>query len=314
MQEIPGLFQFLLQENCISHRDIITTPDGLSAIFQPLSGILAEKGITQFPGSEGQLLACDRFFDDWYLYALPHEQAAVYGLFKLREQEQDAREGIPADGDTPGVTISFIALREVLLHTCLTTPTQENCRQLGAEINRVVAYSGQRHHRVMKQYFKNPKAQGAYLVAELYVQKIASLARDGYMETPIAYRAKTRQAQLAEALNQAAGRIICDGEKLYIADKNHPTELESAAILLTHTGNTSVYSFAAEVEYHARFLTPLARLRIPFLGKSPYASAVRADMSIADTEFEGPAPYRRENSRIVRRQRRLHPRPTKQLI
>ena len=81
---------------------------------------------------------------------------------------------------------------------------------------------------------------------------------------------------------------------------------ESAAILATHTGNTSVHSFAAEVEYHARFLIPIARFKIPLIGKSVYESAIRADMSVGDAEFQGPAPFYRADSRIVKRQYQCH--------
>ena len=79
-----------------------------------------------------------------------------------------------------------------------------------------------------------------------------------------------------------------------------------ANILATHTGNTSFYSFAAEVEYHARFLTPLAKIKNPFFGRSIYDSAIRADLTVGDTEFEGPAPFYTETSKIVKRQYGLH--------
>ena len=69
---------------------------------------------------------------------------------------------------------------------------------------------------------------------------------------------------------------------------------------------TSVYSFAAEVEYHARFLVPLAKIKIPFLGRSLYDSAIRADMTIGASIFEGFAPFHRSKSKIVNRQRLLH--------
>ena len=100
--------------------------------------------------------------------------------------------------------------------------------------------------------------------------------------------------------------MICDHKKIFIGDKYNPTEYERAAILATHTGNTSVYSFAAEVEYHARFLIPLFKIRIPFFGKSVYESAIRADMTVCDTEFQGPAPFYNSDSGIVKRQYILH--------
>lgn len=113
--------------------------------------------------------------------------------------------------------------------------------------------------------------------------------------------------EFIESLNTKAGYVLCDHERLYIRNPEKPTPFEAAAILATHTGNTSLFSFAAEVEYHARFLTPVAKTRIPFFGRSIYASAIRADMSVGDTEFQGPAPFHRENSKIVKRQYMLHP-------
>ena len=93
---------------------------------------------------------------------------------------------------------------------------------------------------------------------------------------------------------------------IYLANREAPTKLEAAAILATHTGNTSIYSFAAEVECHAKFLTPLAKLKIPFFGRSIYDSAIRADMTVQDTEFEGPAPFHSDDSKLVKRHIALH--------
>ena len=42
------------------------------------------------------------------------------------------------------------------------------------------------------------------------------------------------------------------------------------------------------------------------MGSSVYDSAIRADMSIGDTELQGWTPYYRENSRIVQEQFRYH--------
>ena len=125
----------------------------------------------------------------------------------------------------------------------------------------------------------------------------------------ISYKNVAKWARLPafiESLNQKAGYTVCDNEKIYINNRESLTVYEAAAILATHTGNTSMYSFAAEVEYHARFLTPLAKLKIPFFGKSIYASAIRADMTVGDTEFEGPAPFYHPESRIMKRHYALH--------
>ena len=118
--------------------------------------------------------------------------------------------------------------------------------------------------------------------------------------------AKTSSVEEAFALEYEAIYEINEWEKICIKNIEKLTEYEALAILATHTGNTSLYSFAAEVEYHARFLTPLAKIKIPFFGRSIYDSAIRADMTIDDTEFEGPAPFYKADSKIVKRQYALH--------
>jgi len=77
------------------------------------------------------------------------------------------------------------------------------------------------------------------------------------------------------------------------------------AILATHTGNVSYHSFAAEIRYHAMFLKKWMKIRLPLAG-SPYASAVRADMSIGDKEFQGPTPYYDLSGALVLKQIEFH--------
>ena len=315
----PKIFEFLLSNTNIEKPDILKTSDGFYMVNRSISNILSSKDIFDFPDSSGESLACDKFFDDWFLYAAPNDNDYTYSLLKLREQEHDTEDGSPADGDAPGVTISFISFDSERLLDCLADPSDETRRRLNAEINRVVAYRGQRHHKALKRYFKNPESKGAYLVADRYVKTIASYAREGKLEVPdfykeivqqsISYKTSAKLARLprfVEALNKAAWRVVCDNEYIYLEDRDELTEQEALAILATHTGNISFYSFAAEVEYHARFLTPLAKIKIPFFGRSIYDSAIRADMTVGDTEFEGPAPFYTETSKIVKRQYELH--------
>ena len=316
---IPLLFWQLQAEGCLEETDIVNTRDGFYLAYKSIADILAEKSILDFPDSEGKHLACSSFFDDWFLYAVPAERGYVYSLLKLREQEHDQGVGAVADGDTPGVTISFISFNCEILMGCLRYPLDANRQKLNAEINRVVARRGQRHHEVLKSYFVNPASEGPYLVASVYTKHIAALAENGYLAVPDHYReiaeryvkhpksAKLgRLPKFLESLNQEAGYVVCDNEKIYIKDPLAPDKFECAAILATHTGNTSLYSFAAEVEYHARFLIPVARFKIPLIGKSIFESAIRADMSIGDGEFQGPAPFYRPDSHIVIRQYNCH--------
>ena len=318
-QNFPTVFSQLISAGCIRASDVLQTRDGFVMIYKSLSDLLAEKGILDVPDEDGTRLACDKFYDDWFLYAVPNETDHVYSLLKLREQEHDAEDGSPADGDTPGVTISFISFNYSVLLNCLAEPTDENSKRLNAEINRVVARKGQSHHKALKRYFANPQSQGAYLVADTYTKHIATFAENGRLPVPEAYRGIVQRSvsfknakkwarlpSFIKDLNEKAGYVVCDNENIYIQDPEAITDYEAAAILATHAGTTSVYSFAAEVEYHAQFLVPLAKVKIPFFGRSIYDSAIRADMTVDDTEFEGPAPFYQANSKIVKRQYALH--------
>ena len=317
--DIPAVFRRLQSEGLLTDADIMRTKDGFALAYRSLADILARHRIHDFPGSGGQRLACNRFYDDWFMYAAPGAGEYTYGLLKLREQEHDGNGDVPADGDTPGVTVSFISFDFAVLRACLMDSTDGNRQRLNREINRVVAHRGQSHHSALKQYFVNPQSEASYLIAVLYTKHIASFAENGCLAVPEHYKeimqqitngrsgAKlSRVPRFIDELNQKAGRMVCDHEKIYIQNREYPDSYECAAILATHTGNTSVHSFAAEVLFHARFLIAIAKIRIPFLGSSVYDSAIRADMSIGDTELQGITPYYRENSRIVQEQYRYH--------
>ena len=163
---MPAVLWQLLSDEYIGEGNILSTGDGFFLVYKSLSDILAEKEIHDFLDSQNDRLKCKNFFDDWFLYAVPGENA--YSLLKLREQEQDAKDGSPADGDTPGVTVSFISFDCQVLTDCLADPTDANRTKLNREINRVVARRGQRHDDVLKRYFANPASEGAYLAASLF--------------------------------------------------------------------------------------------------------------------------------------------------
>lgn len=314
-----SIIQELAQRGYITVSDIQRTPDGFCAVTKSIASLLIDRGIPALHSFQGQVLECKYFFDDWYLSTLPGKAGVVCGLFKMREQEYDAENGITADGDTPGVTISFIAFDTTVLLNCLSDPTVSNQQLLENEINRVVASRGQRHHPAIKEYFKCAEAQGAYLVAKLYVRKIAFLAQNSCIPVPKHYAALYREYNTSNfshrkgripafitSNNNVAGHVVCDGEKIFIQDPNQISVHEELAILATHTANISFNSFAAEVCFHAKFLTNLARIPIPFLGCSVYDSAIRADMTIDEGELVGPTPYYRMGSRLLKKQRKFH--------
>lgn len=310
---VPELFRHLADLGCLDCREMACTEDGFHAATVSVASLLARRNILELPGDSENSLECSLFFDDWYLYAVPDGTNFVHSLFKMREQEYDAENGRRADGDTPGITVCFIAFDTSLLLQCLTDPSPANKQALSRELDRVVASRGQVHKEALKAYFVRTEAQGPYLVAGLYTAFIASLARDGSLPVPVRYAADLQKHgshgrifRILEENNRDAGRTVCDHERLYFADPARPSLHERLAVLATHTGNPSPFSFAAEIQFHAKFLTRWARIPIPFLGRSVYASAIRADMSIGDAELVGPTPYYRPNSRLVKNQFARH--------
>ena len=312
---IPPFFDFLIGENLVKTDDVLYAKDGFFMIYKSISSILISKGIETFPDREGRILECRNYFDDWFLFALPSREEYVYGLLKMREQEHDLERGIQADGDTPGVTISFIAFDTGILKSCLENPTAENRKKTGMEINRVVAYPKQNHHPALKEYFIRPQAEAPYLVADTYVKHIAAFSSAGTLNVPKVYKdiylkksVSGKYARVPDFLDQnncEAKKIVCDHEKIYIQNVKQLSRYEKLAILATHTGNVSYHSFAAEIRYHAMFLNKLMKIRLPMAG-SPYASAVRADMSIGDKEFQGPTPYYDLSGTMVLAQMKYH--------
>ena len=287
----------------------VHTNDGFWMAEKPLADLLLEKNIRTFPNDQGEERECALFFDDWHLYAVPDGAGWVYSLVKLREQEFDAAQGRIGDGDTPGVTVSFIDFRAEVFQRCLAEPTPDNRRAMNREINRVVSVRGQGHHPALKAYFEKCEAQGPYLIAWEYVRKIAALAENGRVPLPEILRKKPdrRIADFLASLNRRAGRTVADGTDIYLRRGQALSDCEVLAILAAYTADLSLPAFAAEVQFHARFLTPLAKIPIPGLGRSVYDSAIRADLTIDDGEVEGPTPYHRENSLWVRRQAQAHP-------
>lgn len=314
---MPDCFLKFIESGLIDEDNIEKTDDGFFCINKSIADVLAEKEIYTFPAGSNEL-KCDNYYDDWYIYAIKKDNDFVYSLFKLREQEYDMFAGERADYDSPGVTVSFIAYDISTLMKCLEKPTNENKRSMSDEINRVVARRKQKHNSVIKRYFCKTESKGSYIIAELYVRHILTFTHKGFIIVPQKYEEiysesliqsgdgkDKRLPDFIKRNNIDAGRTVCDHDKIYIKNPKAPDYYEKLAILATHTADTSFNQFACEVQYHALFLNSLINIKIPFLG-SIYESAVRADLSIDDSEFEGNAPYHRADSKLVRKHIEIH--------
>ena len=258
---VPPFFRELMRRGCLDAGEIRAASDGFYAAAKSLADILVGQGITTFPNDRDELRDCDKFFDDWYCYAVPRQGGYVYSLFKLREQEFDAKNGLIADGDTPGVTVSFIAFDTEVLAQCLSEPTVAGSKRLNQEINRVVAARGQRHDKTLKAYFLSPKAEGPYLIAELYVRHIASFAGEGCIDVPEHY---------AEIYRKGASMAGRGESPASLRKTTRPRAIRSA----TMRKSTSRIRKACPSTKNGRFWRPMRRTS-PFIPSPPRCASTR---------------------------------------
>ena len=290
----------------------LRTGDGFFLCPEPLSEILLRMGLQDTGISRANPEDVTSYFDDWHLYCITGSET-VYSLLKLREQEHDYVPGF-SDGDVPAVTVSFIPFPPDAL-TALSEGDTADSSSMAHFVHcfrAVTDLPGQHHHPVLQRYFSRPEAQASYLIGDTYVRKLLALSDGGKIPFPDRLLSASRRIRRGlEALNQAAGKPICDWQAGYltVADPQAPTQEETLCVLAAHTGNLSLNSFAAEIQFHAKALVQWEN-RIPFVGKSIwYRAAVRADMQVA-REYRLVnllfAPYYRPNSRLMKQQQKIH--------
>lgn len=119
--------------------------------------------------SDGYSYAVDGYYDDRYIFAV-NNSTPTYGLYKMREQEYDTD-----DNNDPGVTISFISLDIGKLNDVLNDK-KANTEDLYNELDKVVRVPDATYSDVIQEYFADVESEGAYLIAEAYVNKIANLS------------------------------------------------------------------------------------------------------------------------------------------
>lgn len=300
------VFDLLPRENWLA------AGDGFAMYPQPLADILNGMGIYDTGLSKINPQDVQSYYDDWYLYCVDPGNP-VYSLLKMREQEHDYIPGF-SDKDDPSVTVSFIEFPIAILKDLADdeTRTVETMDRFVDIFRHVTEFLHQVHNPALQAYFSNPTARGAYLIAEAYIRKLISFSDHGVIPFPDLMRdAPERITAGLAALNEAAGRTICDWHDrcLRIADPENPTLEEKQAILAAHTGNLSLNSFAAEVKFHADALIQWEK-NIPVVGtKMWYNSAIRADMQLErDSWFRGTffSPYHHPHSELIREQERIH--------
>lgn len=303
----PSLFKLLIDRgDTIDIDNVDFTDDGLFLTTTSISTILVNNGIGYLPEDANYTAECNvnNFFDDWYIYVIKNGATEAYGLYKMREQEYDGY-----DGDDPGVTISFVAFDSTKLTNCLNSNTNANKYALYQALTKSTGPAVYEHSDILVDYFENTSSDGAYLIAEkainLFVnsytgnviaapQKLIDMfekveniengldSDDKYLEW---YK---RVPEALESINNVAGREIYDfdAHTITVQNKSNLTMHEKYTILACFTGDVTFNSFAAEVEFHAYAVNSWQNM-IPSELIDWYASAIRADMAIGESDYMG---------------------------
>ena len=278
----------LIDYNYITYNDIESTNDGFSMVTKSIADILMGEEIYYIDNNNS--INVSTMYDDWYLYSVVDDNGMDYGLIKMREQEDDYIEGV-TDNDDAGVSVSFVSFAAETLFYCLDNPSNSNKLNLEQAIDYTTYSCNNNHSSILSGYFSNSKYDGSYIIAREYTKKIASTAINGriYIIDDMAslINSNSRLSDAITKLNDYANYTLYNTSEnyIYIKDTSNLTILEMKAILTTHTANISLYSFAAEITYHAQsadYWKPL----LP-LSHDIYWCAIRSDMWVGEDNESG---------------------------
>lgn len=303
----------------VSISDISYTDDGFYMLTTPLSSILNKAGIYElYDRNQSKPWNILQYYDDWYLFAVDSNNKYEYGLLKMREEE--------ASRDA-GVSISFVGFDYSKILNCIDSDNAyENSCDLTSALDIVTNPGTCPYNEIITEYFSKTESKASYLIAEEYIQFIVkSECINNLIKVPDEYvtiynlyvsthmMIGGRIPKAIEANNEKAGRDIIygldtdgNGRKdvfyINIRDPNNLTIYEKYAILMTHTGNVTFNSFAAEVEYHADALFSILSVFDEY-----YSRAIRADMGLSEEIESGVTDqYYDLNSNIVQAQINAH--------
>lgn len=322
--DIPDVFKSYINKDIIAMEKIITTDDGFSLCTVSIADLLKTANIDQT-----SLYTAMDYYDDWYVYAILKDNGAVYSLLKLREPENDGK-----DGDDAGVAISFAEydVNKLNYYIVEINGNIANDKSFDDAISNVIYSDKAKHNETLQQYFAKTKSKAPYLIADEYVNLVSALnggndvtftpqlnskistveMYESLLRNPLyqpnvldmrRYNSANRIPTALKSLNDSNGKDIVDFENKVIdmreITNNHN---QRKAILAMTTADISYNMFAAEIEFHADALTDLRAIF-----KDWYTSAVIADMSLGE-EYESGVfdEYYNTDSSLVKNQIKEH--------
>lgn len=279
----PNLFNDFINDNVIE-MDMVRQDDNDFVIaLEPLGNICKYYGIDYLESfidsATGNYDDLTVIFDDWYIYAIPNGDEWAFSIIKMRTSHNEG--GV-------GVSIPFKEFDISLFEN-------EDKMLLSNSLKEIVYMrDAVEHDEAIRCFFDNPNNSTNYFIADLYVELI--IQKECINNTINVEIYLPRQTKF---LNQHSTIYDEDNQCIYINDVSNPSLIERQCLLITHSGNPSYNSFAAEVYYHA---DKCGTAKIPFV----YNSAKKADMG-ADEEKDDITDnsYINYNGKYVKQQRDL---------
>ena len=323
----PSFFNALIDNGDASYHQFNNTDDGFFMCTQSLAAIFLKNGITDIPEVDEPTKRMDvaRYYDDWYIFCVKDGSHDSYGVYRMREQEFDYDENNDGtqdgDSDDPGATVSFAEFDISILNCALADPTDINLNNLSLLLDSAISDLQAEFDDAIVGYFVRTESDAPYLIAEEYVRMIANTMEGNELAVPlpvirfyedierleqqmkdysydpsvIVYyyqqiEARRRVLDSLLLINEEAGHTIYDEATytIYIQDPANLSYHEKQVLLLSHCGNVTFNSFAAEIEFHADALLDwMAKYNDCPVFDDWYHSAIRSEMGVGEDSDSG---------------------------
>lgn len=229
----PDLFVKYINHSMVEMDMVRQDENNFTIMLEPLSKVCEYYGIDYLEAFETDGVYDDLtvIFNDWYIYAIPNEDEWTYSIIKIRTSHSES--GV-------GVSIPFRGLDTSLF-------SNADRSRLSTELDEIIyMHDYVDYDESIRGFWANANNTTNYYLADLY---IALIIQNDCINNTI--NIQTYRADQKEFLEQHPTIYDEINLCLYINDVSNLSLEERQCILVSHSGNPSYNSFAAEVVAHA---------------------------------------------------------------
>ena len=177
----------------------------------------------------------DIVYADWHLFCVSTDDITHFGLCKLRCSN---------DSRGPSFALPFYNFD---LDNFITLYESEKFEDIDKKLDWYTSQKLVKKSDLLLNYFSNASNQGFYILADAYIQEIVK--EESITDRINIYELNVYQKNVFDSLSSEEEKeSMC----FFISDPQNLTNLEKDKILLLRSGNPNIYSFAAEINYHAQ--------------------------------------------------------------